>query len=138
MLPQLGGRCSAARRGLRRALAVPRRRDRHAASSASPRRGAGTRSPSDGAHARPRRSTSSGALLADVARARPRASTRATLPAARAARAGSRTSSASTASRLTLLFESFGFKHGVPLDADLVFDVRCLPNPLLRPAARGR
>jgi len=30
---------------------------------------------------------------------------------------------------LTLLFESFGFKHGVPLNADLVFDVRCLPNP---------
>jgi len=38
---------------------------------------------------------------------------------------------------LTLLFQSFGFKHGIPLDADLVFDVRCLPNPhydpLLRP-----
>ncbi|MBL8396569.1 MAG: RNase adapter RapZ [Candidatus Accumulibacter sp.] len=38
---------------------------------------------------------------------------------------------------LTLLFESFGFKNGIPLDADLVFDVRCLPNPhydpLLRP-----
>jgi len=33
------------------------------------------------------------------------------------------------ASRLTLLLESFGFKHGVPLDADLVFDVRCLANP---------
>jgi len=32
-------------------------------------------------------------------------------------------------SKLTLLFESFGFKHGVPLDADLVFDARCLPNP---------
>jgi UPF0042 nucleotide-binding protein len=32
-------------------------------------------------------------------------------------------------SRITLLFESFGFKHGIPLDADLVFDVRCLPNP---------
>lgn len=32
-------------------------------------------------------------------------------------------------SRVTLLFESFGFKHGIPLDADLVFDVRCLPNP---------
>ena len=31
--------------------------------------------------------------------------------------------------RLTLLFESFGFKHGIPLDADFVFDVRCLPNP---------
>jgi len=31
--------------------------------------------------------------------------------------------------RLTLLFQSFGFKQGIPLDADLVFDVRCLPNP---------
>ncbi len=30
---------------------------------------------------------------------------------------------------LTLLFQSFGFKHGLPLDADLMFDVRCLPNP---------
>ncbi|MHB1951633.1 MAG: RNase adapter RapZ [Acidiferrobacteraceae bacterium] len=30
---------------------------------------------------------------------------------------------------MTLLFESFGFKHGTPLDADYVFDVRCLPNP---------
>ena len=47
---------------------------------------------------------------------------------------GSRTSSASTPSKLTLLFESFGFKHGVPLDADLVFDVRCLPNPHYEPA----
>jgi RNase adapter protein RapZ len=39
--------------------------------------------------------------------------------------------------RLTLLFQSFGFKHGIPLDSDMVFDVRCLPNPhyeaLLRP-----
>jgi len=35
--------------------------------------------------------------------------------------------------RLTLLLESFGFKHGVPLDADLVFDVRCLPNPYYEP-----
>lgn len=32
-------------------------------------------------------------------------------------------------SAFTLVFESFGFKHGLPLDADLVFDVRCLPNP---------
>ena len=31
---------------------------------------------------------------------------------------------------LTLSFRSFGFKHGLPLDAELVFDVRCLPNPL--------
>jgi UPF0042 nucleotide-binding protein len=37
-------------------------------------------------------------------------------------------------SRLTLLFESFGFKHGIPLDSDLVFDVRCLPNPYYEPA----
>jgi RNase adapter protein RapZ len=32
-------------------------------------------------------------------------------------------------SNLTLVFESFAFKHGVPLDADYVFDVRVLPNP---------
>ena len=32
-------------------------------------------------------------------------------------------------SRLTLVFESFAFRHGVPLDADYVFDVRVLPNP---------
>lgn len=31
--------------------------------------------------------------------------------------------------QLTLVFESFGFKRGVPLDADYVFDVRMLPNP---------
>ena len=32
-------------------------------------------------------------------------------------------------SSLTLVFESFAFKHGVPRDADLVFDLRVLPNP---------
>ncbi|MCW5635432.1 MAG: RNase adapter RapZ [Rubrivivax sp.] len=32
-------------------------------------------------------------------------------------------------SELTLVFESFAYKHGVPLDADYVFDVRVLPNP---------
>ena len=32
-------------------------------------------------------------------------------------------------SRLTLVFESFAFKHGVPMDADFVFDMRMLPNP---------
>jgi UPF0042 nucleotide-binding protein len=37
---------------------------------------------------------------------------------------------------LTLLFQSFGFKHGIPLDADLVFDVRCLPNPHYDPKLR--
>lgn len=30
---------------------------------------------------------------------------------------------------LNLLFRSFGFKFGIPVDADLVFDLRCLPNP---------
>jgi UPF0042 nucleotide-binding protein len=39
-------------------------------------------------------------------------------------------------SGLTLLFESFGFKHGLPQDADLVFDARCLPNPHYEPALR--
>jgi len=39
-------------------------------------------------------------------------------------------------SGLTLLFESFGFKKGIPLDADLVFDVRCLPNPHYDPVLR--
>jgi RNase adapter protein RapZ len=39
-------------------------------------------------------------------------------------------------SGLTLLFQSFGFKHGIPLDADMVFDVRCLPNPHYDPALR--
>lgn len=37
---------------------------------------------------------------------------------------------------LTLLFESFGFKYGIPLDADLVFDVRPLPNPHYDPLLR--
>lgn len=37
---------------------------------------------------------------------------------------------------LTLTFESFGYKHGVPLDADLVFDARCLPNPYYDKALR--
>jgi RNase adapter protein RapZ len=37
-------------------------------------------------------------------------------------------------SALTLQLESFGFKHGLPLDADLVFDARCLPNPHYEPA----
>lgn len=31
--------------------------------------------------------------------------------------------------KLTLVFETFGFKKGLPSDADLVFDVRCLSNP---------
>jgi len=37
---------------------------------------------------------------------------------------------------LSILFRSFGFKHGVPGDADYVFDVRCLPNPYWEPHLR--
>jgi len=37
---------------------------------------------------------------------------------------------------IALMFHSFGFKHGVPIDADFVFDVRCLPNPFWDPSLR--
>lgn len=40
------------------------------------------------------------------------------------------------AAGLTLLFQSFAYKHGVPLDTDMVFDVRCLPNPHYDPRLR--
>ena len=43
-----------------------------------------------------------------------------------------------SSTRLVITLLSFGFKHGVPLDADLVFDVRCLPNPHFVPALRSR
>ena len=36
----------------------------------------------------------------------------------------------------SILIQSFGFKRGVPVDADLVFDVRCLPNPYWKPDLR--
>lgn len=39
-------------------------------------------------------------------------------------------------SSLALMFESFGFKSGVPVDADFVFDARCLPNPYWDPTLR--
>ncbi len=38
--------------------------------------------------------------------------------------------------RLSIMFESFGFKHGLPGDADFVFDARTLPNPYWEPALR--
>jgi UPF0042 nucleotide-binding protein len=40
--------------------------------------------------------------------------------------------------QLVITVLSFGYKHGVPLDADLVFDARCLPNPHFVPALRDR
>jgi len=38
--------------------------------------------------------------------------------------------------RMSILFESFGFKRGIPGDADFVFDVRTLPNPYWEPTLR--
>ncbi|WP_446808579.1 RNase adapter RapZ [Methylomonas sp. 2BW1-5-20] len=40
-------------------------------------------------------------------------------------------------SSLSILFQSFGFKYGIPLDADFVFDARSLPNPYWAPELRG-
>ena len=41
-----------------------------------------------------------------------------------------------TVGRLSITFESFGFKHGIPGDADFVFDARSLPNPYWEPSLR--
>ena len=38
---------------------------------------------------------------------------------------------------ISIMFESFGFKHGMPTNADFVFDVRCLPNPHWVPELRA-
>jgi len=38
---------------------------------------------------------------------------------------------------LAILFQSFGFKNGAPIDSDFVFDVRCLPNPHWEPELRS-
>jgi len=39
--------------------------------------------------------------------------------------------------RMTVVFVSFGFKHGIPIDCDLVFDVRFLPNPYYIPQLKN-
>jgi UPF0042 nucleotide-binding protein len=39
--------------------------------------------------------------------------------------------------KVSILFESFGFKHGLPRDVDFVFDARCLPNPYWQEALRA-
>ncbi len=39
-------------------------------------------------------------------------------------------------SNMSLLFRSFGYKYGVPVDGDMVFDTRCLPNPHWEPELR--
>lgn len=43
---------------------------------------------------------------------------------------------ADSAHGMSVLFESFGFKHGVPTEADFIFDARCLPNPHWQPELR--
>lgn len=40
-------------------------------------------------------------------------------------------------SSLTLVFQSFGFKNGIPMDSDYMFDVRMLPNPYYEPDLRS-
>ncbi len=42
------------------------------------------------------------------------------------------------ANTLSVLIESFGFKHGIPADADFVFDLRCLPNPYWETTLRSK
>lgn len=44
--------------------------------------------------------------------------------------------SPSAPSALSVLFQSFGFKHGIPGDTDFIFDIRCLPNPYWVPELR--
>ena len=39
---------------------------------------------------------------------------------------------------LSVLIQSFGFKHGIPADADFVFDLRCLPNPYWKTSLRNK
>lgn len=43
---------------------------------------------------------------------------------------------ADSAHGMSVLFESFGFKHGIPTEADFIFDARCLPNPHWQPELR--
>ncbi len=43
-----------------------------------------------------------------------------------------------TSTGIALLFQSFGFKNGIPVDADFVYDVRCLPNPYWKPSLRSQ
>lgn len=42
------------------------------------------------------------------------------------------------AASLSIQVESFGYKHGIPSDADFVFDMRCLPNPFWVPQLRNK
>jgi UPF0042 nucleotide-binding protein len=39
---------------------------------------------------------------------------------------------------MSIYFQSFGYKNGIPLDTDFVFDARCLPNPHWEPALRSK
>ncbi len=74
-------------------------------------------------------------LLGRPARIRPR-DRHQQHPGARSCKATSRRLLEAPANQLTLVFQSFGFKYGLPLDADYVFDVRMLPNPFYDPSLR--
>lgn len=43
----------------------------------------------------------------------------------------------SSSPTMSVMFESFGYKHGIPIEADFLFDVRCLPNPHWEPRLRA-
>ena len=45
--------------------------------------------------------------------------------------------SSEEATGFTITIQSFGYKHGIPLDADLVFDLRFIPNPFYLPSLRN-
>ena len=132
------GARGAARDGRRAPRAVPRRRR---ADAADPLQGDAPPPPARRRRARVATGIAAErALLEPLQGARRRSSS---------TRAGSRRSTLRGASRrrvpaapgdaraLAVTFQSFGFKHGPPRDADLVFDVRFLPNPHWEPALRA-
>lgn len=75
------------------------------------------------------------ALLTPLAEAAHRIDTT-QLPAAQLRRWIAEWASGTARDGLVVTLQSFGFKHGVPLDADLLFDARCLPNPHYDPQLR--
>ena len=44
----------------------------------------------------------------------------------------------STSKPLVISINSFGYKHGIPFNSDIIFDVRFLPNPYFRPELKGK
>ena len=111
--------------GARRRTAAPLRRDAPQASDEPRQR-------------EPARSHRPGAAHARADRAGRRTSS--SIPRAWACTTCARWSAAASTraqpGRISILFESFGFKYGIPGDADFVFDARSLPNPYWEPELR--